>query len=102
MRFSKVLNPCFMQAASAVEKSTESWEEHSVLRVTYPLPAARPLPLLLQLRLLSEFELREPAGMRTEDRALVVAAVTPTLKVVTAAMEYIISKVFCYHIHLKH
>jgi hypothetical protein len=51
--------------------------------------------------LLSEFELREPAGMRTEDRVLVVAAVTPTLKVVTAAMEYIISEVSSHHIHLS-
>jgi hypothetical protein len=40
--------------------------------------------------LLSEFELRDPAGMRTDDRALVVAAVTPTLKVEPAAMEYMI------------
>jgi hypothetical protein len=52
---------------------------------------------VLQLRLLSEFELREAAGTRTDDRALVVAAVTPTLKVVTAAMGYMIRSLLPSH-----
>ena len=57
--------------------------------ITYPLPLRTlPLPLLLQLRLLSEFELGEPAGRRIEDCALVAAAVTPTVKVEPAAIKY--------------
>ena len=50
--------------------------------ITYLFPlAARMLPLLLQLRLLSELELNETVVIRTAGCAVAPAAATPTLKV---------------------